>query len=382
MTVSSERGTWKVEKSQQSLDMMYVRMQEKSAPVPKPPTIQSDSSDCAQSICDWLKICAERGSQLASTPVAPFLVLRLDQEVAKLRESEDWMETGVIKLSHSSLSNSPASLPSCMYRSLSDEPAWASLLLIHGYSDSGRRTRFQELAYFFCKRGIHVFTLDLPGHGESSGVRGYVKSKDALIAAGEAGVDELKRKLPHLPLFVYGISMGGAIAVNVGMSKKDIIAGVLLSSPMLAVSEKQVPILRKLAFIGAYLVPRLRLIALPRGAGCTDDYYNDLYLFDSLCYVGKVYNRTGYEMLRLAESTSSLLSSVSFPFFVSHGGADELTSPTKSEELYSVAVTPENKKRIVIHPGLLHNPFDEPGCFDRVMNPFVTYMKDMVDGPE
>ena len=52
--------------------------------------------------------------------------------------------------------------------------------------------------------GFAVCSPDMPGHGESDGLRGFLLSSEALEEDGEAFAREARRLKPGLPLFLAG----------------------------------------------------------------------------------------------------------------------------------------------------------------------------------
>ncbi len=82
-----------------------------------------------------------------------------------------------------------------------------------------------------------VYAADHPGHGRSPGTRGNIDS----MAAAVQGVDMLARlagqRHPDVPLFVYGHSLGGLIALQYLTGTPDeAIRGGVLSAPALDTS--------------------------------------------------------------------------------------------------------------------------------------------------
>mmetsp|Transcript_15530 Transcript_15530/g.39345 ORF Transcript_15530/g.39345 Transcript_15530/m.39345 type:complete len:250 (+) Transcript_15530:38-787(+) len=209
ITIEGRKGTWSVERSYRSLQNLKQKLKEKGCYVASPP--KPSTPDWAARVAEWIRLCEERCRSLVPCPLSPFLSLRIDLKVVQLREKGQWMQEGFISFSHPSVPSSlksPVRLPTCFFKSLSEVESHCSLLLIHGYADCGRRSRFEEVAHYLCEKGINVFAMDLPGHGQASGTMGYVHSKESLVAAAEAGLEELRLVTPNLPLFVFGHSMG------------------------------------------------------------------------------------------------------------------------------------------------------------------------------
>lgn len=87
---------------------------------------------------------------------------------------------------------------------------------------------------------------DLPGHGASPGLRGYLASPDEVIGCGLDVARYASAKYDTSKLFLLGSSMGGTIALNVArqlqqadaspLSSSSQLAGVIMLAPMLQLS--------------------------------------------------------------------------------------------------------------------------------------------------
>lgn len=132
-------------------------------------------------------------------------------------------------------------------------------VIYHGFLAHGRYPTVRYAAELLASNGFIVVAADLPGHGASPGMRGYLDGADHLIRCGlavaEHGAALCRRSGTSgnpLPLFLVGSSMGGTIALAVALelSKKQKkkgkndssgddsllpeVAGVVLLAPMLA----------------------------------------------------------------------------------------------------------------------------------------------------
>ena len=88
--------------------------------------------------------------------------------------------------------------------------------------------------------GFAVHALDQQGHGQSEGARGlrcFFESFSHLPMENEAYIREVVLKdseMHGLPLFLFGISMGGATAVRMHQLEPTAFSGMVLYSPMLS----------------------------------------------------------------------------------------------------------------------------------------------------
>ncbi|WP_127533778.1 alpha/beta hydrolase [Paenibacillus kobensis] len=106
--------------------------------------------------------------------------------------------------------------------------------VVHGMGEhKGRQT---AMIRPLCESGFAVFHYDQRGHGQSGGRRGHALRLSDLTRDLEAVAAEAASRYPSLPLFVYGHSMGGNIAINYALRHQPKLAGVVLSSPWLRLS--------------------------------------------------------------------------------------------------------------------------------------------------
>lgn len=114
-----------------------------------------------------------------------------------------------------------------------DQPR-AAVFLSHGLGEHAGR--YAGLARDFTRRGISLYVLDHRGHGKSGGPRAYVQRFDRLVADFEDFRRRVVRDAPGLPLFLYGHSLGGLIALRWLQTHADVkLAGAVLSAPLLQV---------------------------------------------------------------------------------------------------------------------------------------------------
>jgi len=92
-----------------------------------------------------------------------------------------------------------------------DQPS-SVVCLIHGIGEhAGRYDRIGEV---FKECGIALVGMDLRGHGLSSGKRGHTSPRKSILKDIDGLIEYCQREYPDLPLFLYGHSMGGNIALD------------------------------------------------------------------------------------------------------------------------------------------------------------------------
>jgi len=103
----------------------------------------------------------------------------------------------------------------------------AAALLLHG--NEGSRGDSLCAARMLVREGVSCLLVTLRAHGDSSGERndlGWSSRADVL-----AGVAEIERAHPNLPLLVQGVSLGSAAAIFAGKELGTRVRGYLLELP-------------------------------------------------------------------------------------------------------------------------------------------------------
>lgn len=105
------------------------------------------------------------------------------------------------------------------------------MCLIHGIGEHAGR--YQRMAGKLIENGIAVLSMDLRGHGISSGVRGDTAPRKEVLGDVDALIEYAQELYPGRPITLYGHSMGGNICLNyraIGR-KNDVPQKYIVSAP-------------------------------------------------------------------------------------------------------------------------------------------------------
>ncbi|KAI3682758.1 hypothetical protein L1987_82985 [Smallanthus sonchifolius] len=206
--------------------------------------------------------------------------------------------------------------------------------------------------------GYAVFGIDYEGHGRSMGARCYIKKFDDVVNDCcsyfklVSGKDEYKNK----KRFLYGESMGGAVALLVHRKDVNFWHGAVLVAPMCKISEKVKPHPLVISILTRVedLIPRWKIVPTKDviEAAFRDPLKREEIRGNKLIYQQKPRLKTALELLRTSMSLEDTLSEVTIPFFVLHGEADTVTDPEVSKALYAQASSKD--KTIKLYPGMWH----------------------------
>lgn len=92
-----------------------------------------------------------------------------------------------------------------------DKPE-ATMLIIHGIGEYAGR--YDRMAKSLSERHIKVYSMDLPGHGISGGIRGDAAPREDILSCIDKLISYAEDKNPGKPVILYGHSMGGNIALD------------------------------------------------------------------------------------------------------------------------------------------------------------------------
>lgn len=142
-----------------------------------------------------------------------------------------------------------------------DSPS-ACVLWVHGFAEY--RTRYNEFARYLNGLGFSVAALDLRGHGESEGRRGFIRSFDEYLEDVSALVDWSKDHAPSAPLVMGAHSMGGLVLARFlesGRSSRPVEAA-MFSGPFFGMG---MPVPAWKQTLGAFMSKILPTLSLPSG---------------------------------------------------------------------------------------------------------------------
>jgi alpha-beta hydrolase superfamily lysophospholipase len=138
-------------------------------------------------------------------------------------------------------------------RTFSRSPPKALVLFLHGLNAHGTFPTTRIVADLMVANGYAFMAPDLPGHGLSSGLRGYLESGDKMVdfatkiaehafrvyveeAAAERTKNGPGAGNSGMKLFMVGSSLGGNLSLQVATRRKELVSGVILMAPMLKIS--------------------------------------------------------------------------------------------------------------------------------------------------
>lgn len=233
----------------------------------------------------------------------------------------------------------------------------AVMVIVHGLAEHS--TRYTHVAEFLCEQGIGVETFDLRGHGQSEGRRIYVNRFYNYVDDLEQFLLEIRQRYPSGPLFLFGHSMGGAIATAFLLQRPTAdLSGLLLSGAAVKVSDDVSAVLQALSSVLSIILPGLPTITLDSAAISRDPAVVSRYDRDPLNYRGAIPARTGAELIKTQKQIKRQASKLALPVLIMHGSADRLADPDGSRMLYEQASSKD--KTLKLYDGFYHEILNDP----------------------
>ncbi|EDO29435.1 predicted protein [Nematostella vectensis] len=244
------------------------------------------------------------------------------------------------------------------WTSQSEQPK-ALIFICHGYGDHSKRySKF--LAQALVDEGFFVLSHDHVGHGKSEGERAQIDSLQKYVRDIFDHIDQIIPKYEGLPIYLFGHSMGGLIAVLAAQRRPTFFKGVVLSAPALIVDpHKDNKCMRFLGKMVSWVAPSLQLLpAMDPNSMSRDPEQVKAYAEDPLVWHGGVKVGIGLAIAHAVDEVQASMESIKWPFLVLHGTADTLCLMEGSKQLERRAGSKD--KTIKTYDGYYHDLLKEP----------------------
>ncbi len=230
----------------------------------------------------------------------------------------------------------------------------AVLVVMHGLKDHS--SRYSGLAEKLTAAGYAVYAFDLRGHGRSSGRRVQIDSFDQYLDDLAAFIDFVRTREPDRPIFLFGHSMGGAIATLTVIEKQPPLAGLILSGAALRLDVW--PLTAALTRHSGSLLPGLPFFRLS-----DEDFSSDPQVVAAMGKDPFIYDRgapvgTAAGLIGATARIWAGVDRLTLPILALHGTRDRLTSPAGSREL--IARVPSTDATLRIYDRFMHDLLHEP----------------------
>lgn len=238
------------------------------------------------------------------------------------------------------------------------------VVLIHGLGE--HVLRYRHWAAMFNSESVGVIGIDLRGHGESAGQRGY-GSVDEFTADIHSLLTYIHQQYPFIPKILYGHSMGGNLVLRYAIDYKPNIYGIISTSPWLRLYKPPTGFILKVANLLKRFSPRIplsnRLFAryISRDPMVVHAYQSDPLIHPRI---------TPKLFFSLNDSGEFVLKNkhkINLPLLLMHGTGDKITSSRATTEFVKYT---SDKTSLELWKGAyheLHNDLDKEEVFHYIL---------------
>lgn len=250
--------------------------------------------------------------------------------------------------------------------------ARATVALVHGLAEHAGR--YAALAQRLNAAGIELLSVDLRGHGKSSGKPVWVDRFDQYLDDAQALVDVGARR--GAPLFLMGHSMGGAIAALYAVERLETngapAKGLILSSAALAPGRDVPKWMISLSRVISRWMPNFPAMKIDAALLSRDPAVVDANRNDPLVHHGLIPARTGAEILDAMTRIERGRAALRLPVLVYHGTADKLTEPEGSREFGAQVGSAD--RTLTMYEGAFHETMNDIDR-DRVIDALIRWIE-------
>jgi alpha-beta hydrolase superfamily lysophospholipase len=230
----------------------------------------------------------------------------------------------------------------------------ASVLMIHGYGE--HIARYDETGRALAAAGFSVRGLDLRGHGQSAGVRGFCTRFDEYLDDVDALVARARPE--GLPMFILAHSFGALIAPFYALAHPGAIAGLVLTSPYWKLALAVPPAKLLAGKLASRIYPKLALPSGLRGADVArDPEIAAAYDRDSLNNKSAT-ARWFTEATAAQESLIARAPALTVPVLVLAGEADKIAASSQARVVFERIGSKDKTLRMLA--GQYHEVLNEP----------------------
>jgi alpha-beta hydrolase superfamily lysophospholipase len=247
----------------------------------------------------------------------------------------------------------------------------AVVVIVHGLKDHS--ANYRVFAERLALQGFAVRAFDLRGHGRSEGMRVWVDSFDDYLGDLDIFMQRVRKEEPSRPVFLFGHSMGGAIATLYTITGRPELAGLALSGAALAVDASGAKI-GGVKFVAA-IAPTAGVFELDLHQFSRDPAVVSAGLADPLVHQPGAAVQTARELITAIGRIQERMGEIVVPLLAMHGEADVITPPAGSKALVERATSTD--KTLKLYPGLFHDLLHEPEK-EQVMTDLMKWISDHV----
>ncbi|XP_068759105.1 monoglyceride lipase-like isoform X3 [Montipora capricornis] len=205
----------------------------------------------------------------------------------------------------------------------SDEPR-ALVFICHGFGEHS--SRYEAFGTALAEQGYLAFSHDHIGHGHSEGERVQVDDFSQYVRDVFKHIDEVAADNTGKPIFMFGHSMGGTIAILSVLKRPSFFTGAVFSAP--AVQPDPAKTSSCLAFLGriaAFVAPSYQIQPpVDPSQLSRDPVQVEKYANDPLVWHEGLKAKWTAEILEAMNDIQKNASKITLPYLLVHGDDDQV----------------------------------------------------------
>lgn len=205
----------------------------------------------------------------------------------------------------------------------------ASVLIVHGLGEY--KGRYKHIAAAFNEENYSAYALDMRGHGDSEGPKGYSPSFQQLLDDLKLAIDKVYSE--NKPLFLYGHSLGGNVVANYLIHNDDKrIKAAIITSPWFTLKMKASLLKLALGHLMLKIFPKftqnsnLNPNNLSQDEAVAKEYREDPKVHQKIT-AAMFFGVRKAGLFAIANSEK-----INIPVLLSHGTGDKITDPDATKE--------------------------------------------------
>ncbi len=241
-----------------------------------------------------------------------------------------------------------------------------TVVIVHGLGE--HIARYEKFMNLLTNKGYNVIGFDLPGHGKSSGIRGYTSVEQAMDV-----INSITKSVQKFILF--GHSLGGLISVRYAEEHPQRIEKLVLSAPALFVnpSPSQKFLLNSLGAILPFLTVSngIKTEQLSTNPEAVRRYVEDPLVHDRISV------KLGKSILKNVELAFERSKLIDFPTLILYGTKDSVVPPSGAKKLHNLVKT--EIKEIEEFEGGYHELFEDLTHSEKFYNRIISWIGEDYD---
>ncbi len=206
-------------------------------------------------------------------------------------------------------------------RHVAANPA-AVIVALHGFNDY--RAAFDDAGRWWSENNITVYAYDQRGFG-SAPMRGIWPGDERLVADAGTMIDLVRDRHPGLPIYLLGVSMGGAVALAAAAEDPPVAAdGIILVAPAVWGWSSLNPVYRGALWLAAHTVPGNKMSGQGLGIVASDNLAMLRALGQDPLVIKQTRTDAVYGLVELMERAYQSAGHVKLPSLLLYGARDEL----------------------------------------------------------